>query len=426
MQQHATPLHDSHDLDPLMERIGNARIVMLGEASHGTHEYYTWRSRITKRLIREKGFQFIAVEGDWPDCYKINRYIKHYDKENTQALDVIRQFSRWPTWMWANWEVIALTEWLHQYNDALPGQERIGFYGLDVYSLWDSLHEIRQYLGRVDPGLLPAADDAFQCFEPYRRDEGRSYARAARMVTDSCEQEVINMLTDIRLRMAYHDHDVEAAFNAEQNALITVNAEKYYRSMLEGGAASWNIRDQHMQETLERLLKFHGRNARAIVWEHNTHIGDARATDMAAEGMFNIGELARKRFGDEEVVLVGFGSYSGTVVAGDNWGAPMKTVKVPEAMSGSWESLMHEAGESDKLLLMDTLQDGWAVIDEPIGHRAIGVVYNPRFEQYGNYVPSVMPARYDAFIYLDNTKALHPLDVNADTHKMPETYPFGE
>ena len=426
LHEHAIPLHAAQDLDALMERIGDARIVMLGEASHGTHEYYTWRSRISKRLIKEKGFDFIAVEGDWPDCYRINRYIKHYETSEQNAVDVVKQFTRWPTWMWANWEVIALTEWLRLYNESLPLKQRIGFYGLDVYSLWDSLHEVRQYLGRVDPALLPAAEEAFYCFEPYRRDEGRSYARAARLVDNRCEREVVNMLTDIRLRMPYFDHDVESAFSTEQNALIAVNAEKYYRSMLQGGAASWNIRDTHMQETLERLLNFHGPNAKAIVWEHNTHIGDARATDMVDEGMYNIGELARNHFGEEEVVLVGFGCYQGSVIAGSSWGDPMQEMSVPEAMRGSWEYLLHEAGASDKLFIMDALKKLPAFSEVHIGHRAIGVVYNPRFEQYGNYVPSVMPSRYDAFIYLDETKALHAMDVNADSHKMPETYPFGE
>ena len=303
--------------------------------------------------------------------------------------------------------------------------QQIGFYGLDVYSLWDSLHEVRQYLHRMDPSLLPEADKAFRCFEPYTKDEGQSYARATRMVPGTCEKEVIEMLANIQSRMPSYDHDVESAFSTEQNALIAVNAEKYYRSMLQGGAASWNIRDAHMQETLERLLEFHGRESKAIVWAHNTHIGDASATDMAEEGMYNIGGLSRKQFGADNVVLVGFGSYKGSVVAGSSWGADMEIMEVPEGMGGSWEELMHEAGGSNKLLLMDELK-GAAFFEKHIRHRAIGVVYNPRFEQYGNYVPSIMPARYDAFIHIEETKGLHPLDVFADTHKMPETYPFGE
>lgn len=419
----ARPLQGAHSFDPLMERIGNARVVMLGEASHGTHEFYTMRNAITRRLIKEKGFNFIAVEGDWPDCYRINRFIKHYE-DHPDSLRVLTQFHRWPTWMWANWEIAALAEWLKKYNHSLQPHERVGFYGLDVYSLWDSLHEVRQYLTRVDPSLLPEAEKAFRCFEPFTGDEGQSYARATALVPTTCEQEVIEMLTNIQSRMPSYDHDVESAFSTEQNALIAVNAEKYYRSMLHGGPDSWNIRDAHMQETLERLLAFHGRDSKAIIWAHNTHIGDASATDMIDEGMYNIGELSRKQFGRNEVVLVGFGTYKGTVMAGAKWGAKMETMKVPEGMSGSWEEMLHEAGAGNKLLLMNELRSNF--FDEHIGHRAIGVVYNPRYEQYGNYVPSIIGQRYDAFIYVEETKALHALDVFADTHKMPETYPFGE
>lgn len=423
LQQTARPLQGLQQLDALMERIGNARVVMLGEASHGTHEFYTWRNAITRRLIKEKGFNFIAVEGDWPDCYRINRFIKNYEQQE-KPLNVLTQFHRWPTWMWANWEIAALADWLRKYNHSLAAHKRVGFYGLDVYSLWDSLHEVLQYLGKADPSLLPEAERAFRCFEPYTGDEGQSYARATQLVPTTCEQEVINMLANIQSRMPAYDHDVESAFSTEQNALIAVNAEKYYRSMLQGGAASWNIRDGHMQETLERLLEFHGRQSKAIVWAHNTHIGDASATDMLDEGMYNIGELSRKQFGKTNVVLVGFGTYKGTVIAGARWGAGMQTMQVPEGMSESWELMMHEAGAENKLLLMNELKGSF--FDDPIAHRAIGVVYNPKYEQYGNYVPSIMPQRYDAFIHIEETKALHALDVFADTHKMPETYPFGE
>jgi erythromycin esterase len=417
------PLQGRHGLDPIMERIGNARVVMLGEASHGTHEFYTIRNAISRRLIREKGFNFIAVEGDWPDCYRINRFIKHYE-DNSQPLHVLTKFHRWPTWMWANWEIVALSEWLRNHNQLLKLHERVGFYGLDVYSLWDSLHEIRQYLTRVDPTLLPDTERAFRCFEPFSGDEGQSYARATALVPTTCEEEVLEVLSNIQARMPSYDHDVESAFSTEQNALIAVNAEKYYRSMLHGGSASWNIRDSHMQETLERLLDFHGQNSKAIVWAHNTHIGDASATDMIDEGMYNIGELSRKQFGKDDVVLIGFGTYKGTVAAGKRWGAPMETMRVPDAMSESWEEMMHESGVQNKIVLMKELKA--SCFNEPIGHRAIGVVYNPRYEQYGNYVPSILPQRYDAFVYVEETKALHALDVYADTHKMPETYPFGE
>jgi erythromycin esterase len=417
------PLNSSHDLDPLMERIGDARIVMLGEASHGTHEYYTWRSKITKLLITEKGFNFIAVEGDWPDCYSINRYIKQYAGEE-KAVDVLKHFDRWPTWMWANWEIAALSEWLYRHNEVLPRDKKAGFYGLDVYSLWDSMEAIKNYLEKVDPAALKVAEKAFECFDPYKTDDGQSYARATQMVPDLCKDEVIDLLSTIQKRMLQYDSDYEMAFSTEQNALIAVNAEKYYRAMVEGGPASWNVRDSHMEETLERLLEFHGPQSKVIVWEHNTHIGDSSATDMIDEGMYNIGELVRNKYSKEEVVLVGFGSYKGSVIAASNWGAPMKAKNVPEAKSGSWEYLLHQVGGENKLLLMDDITNEM-FYENRIGHRAIGVVYNPAFERYGNYVPSIMPMRYDAFIYINETTALYPLHIEPEGNKVPDTFPFG-
>ena len=415
------PLDEVTDLDPLIQMIGNARIVMLGEASHGTHEYYTWRSQITKRLIRQKGFNFVAVEGDWPECYGVNRFIKGY--ENKKAFEVMSQFKRWPTWMWANWEVLALAEWLLQYNVALTPKQKVGFYGLDVYSLWESLAEIRNYLEKVDPAALKVAEKAFQCFEPFKEDEGRSYAYASRLVPKACEDEVVKMLKNIQDRMASYDHDYENAFSAEQNAVVAVNAEKYYRAMMEGGPTSWNVRDEHMQETLERLLKFHGSHSRAIVWAHNTHIGDARYTDMIDDGMFNIGELSRKAF-PGEVVLIGFGSTHGSVIAGRRWGAPMEKMNMPKAKEGSWEDLLHRTKYENKVVICSAIQQP-IFLDNHIGHRAIGVVYDPSAEHRGNYVPSILPLRYDAFVHIDETMALHAIPLNADQHEMPETYPFG-
>ena len=413
-----------HDLDPLIERIGDAKIVMLGEASHGTHEYYTWRSQITKRLIKERNFNFIAVEGDWPDCYRLNRYIKNYPDAGKTAVQVLHAFNRWPTWMWANWEVSALSEWLYKHNRSLAANRKIGFYGLDVYSLWESMEAIMKYLGKVDPLALKVAERAFYCFEPYKKEEGQGYARASMFVPELCENEVIDLLRQIRLKLPQYNTDHEAVFSAEQNAIIAVNAEKYYRAMISGGPHSWNIRDRHMMETLNRLLEFHGKNSKAIVWEHNTHIGDARATDMVNEGMFNIGELARMEHHENGVVLVGFGSYQGSVIAGKSWSAPMQKVMVPPAPKDSWEGLLHEASADDKLLIMNNLMDD-VFMENHIGHRAIGVVYQPQYEKYGNYVPSILPMRYDAFIFLDKTTALHPLHIKPDGHLVPETYPFG-
>jgi erythromycin esterase len=422
----AKPLKDDADLDPLMERIGDARVVLLGEASHGTREYYTWRDRITRRLVTEKGFGFIGVEGDWPDCSLVNRWIKGA-AGGRSARQMLHAFERWPTWMWANEEVVHLAEWLRQHNDAQPQARRVGFYGLDVYSLWDSMDAVTRYLEKVDPEAAARARRAYGCFDPYEEDV-QDYAMATAMVPTSCEQEVIRTLVELRARAPdYAEEDREAFFNAEQNALVARNAERYYRAMIKGGAASWNVRDTHMIETLERLLQHHGPEAKAIVWEHNTHVGDARATDMARVGMVNVGSLARDRWGGD-VVVAGFSSYRGSVVAGSEWGAPMKRMPVPEAREGSWEQLFHAAGAEDKLLMMDALDDIPGAMD-PRGHRAIGVVYHPERETRGNYVPSVLPMRYDAMLYIDRSHALRPLKMTPqlpdEYPETPETYPSG-
>lgn len=425
IKQRSYPLHSKADLQPLFERIGDARIVMLGEASHGTHEYYTWRTHISKRLIVEKGFNFIAVEGDWPDCYRLNRFVKGYDTESKVSYNVLHAFNRWPTWMWANWEIVALADWLQQYNKGKPANKKAGFYGLDVYSLWESMDSIIQYLEKTDPAALKIAEEAYQCFEPYRKDEGSSYARASRFVPELCQEEVIQLLKEIRQRLPQYNTDHENVFSVEQNALVSLHAENYYRAMILGGPHSWNVRDRHMAETLDRLLNFHGNQSKVIVWEHNTHVGDARATDMTFDGMYNIGELARIQHHDKGVVLVGFGSYKGTVMAGSSWGAPMKTMQLPEAKRGSWEYFLHKAGHENKLLLMDNIAGNDMFMENHIGHRAVGVVYHPEHEQYGNYVPTILPLRYDAFIYLDKTRALHPLHIEPDGSQLPETWPFG-
>ncbi|MBS1523540.1 MAG: erythromycin esterase family protein [Bacteroidetes bacterium] len=424
LQEKSHSLTDSGSLQPLLDRIGDARIVMLGEASHGTHEYYSWRAAISKRLIAEKGFNFIAVEGDWPDCYRVNRYIKNYADAGDTAFDVLRSFKRWPTWMWANWEMVSFSEWLLEHNHPLPKNSKVGFYGLDVYSLWESMEAISDYLKRVDPASVKIVQQALNCFEPYRKGEGQEYARACMFVPELCQPEVAQLLTQIRKRLPQYNTDHENVFSAEQNALIAVNAEKYYNAMLLGGPHTWNIRDEHMADTLERLLQFHGENAKAIVWAHNTHIGDARATDMSEEGMVNIGELSRLKHQERGVVLVGFGSYQGSVIAGMHWGARLQAMNVPDAKKGSWEYLLHRAGEGNKLYLTKDLLDD-LFMENNIGHRAIGVVYNPEYESYGNYVPTVIPLRYDAFVFIDQTHALYPLHVLPHAKEVPETYPFG-
>jgi erythromycin esterase-like protein len=413
------------DLDPLLERIGDVRYVLLGEASHGTHEYYTWRDALSRRLVEEKGFSFIAVEGDWSDCYRVNRYVKAYPDSGDSARDVLRAFERWPTWMWANEEVAGMAEWRRR-NDGRPEREKVGFYGLDVYSLWDSLYQVMGYVRKHAPEGVPAARHAFECFEPYGED-AQAYARATRWVDESCEDEVVALLRELRRSAREYPRDGrEAHFNVEQNALVVQNAERYYRAMVRGGPDSWNVRDRHMVETLERLVRHHRPGAKAIVWEHNTHIGDARFTDMADDGMVNVGQLVRERHGGEGVVLAGFGSYQGSVIAGSVWEAPMERMDVPPARPDSWEDVLHRTGTSDRLLLLDGLRDHDGSLAER-GHRAIGVVYHPEYERFGNYVPTVLPRRYDAFLFLDETQALHPLhEVQAhEGSEVPETYPSG-
>lgn len=414
-------LVEAEDLDPLLDLIAEARCVLLGEATHGTSEYYLWRSVLSRRLIEEKGFSFIAVEGDWPDCYRLNRFVKNYPDAGDSAREVLHAFERWPTWMWANWEVVALAEWLQRFNAAHPGR-RGGFYGLDVYSLWESMQAILRYLERVDPQAASTAQQAYRCFEPYGEDV-QGYAWSTRMVPEDCEDEVIDLLVQMQQRASRYDGDPEAGFNAEQNSRVIVNAEQYYRAMVRSDRSSWNIRDEHMVETFQRLLDFHDPGSKGIVWAHNTHVGDARYTDMARAGMLNIGQLIRQQNEGDGAVLVGFGSHQGTVIAGQEWGAPMEEMRVPPAAPGSWEDLLHRTGEGDRLLLLEPARESENLM-QPRGHRAIGVVYQPEYESRGNYVPTVLPQRYDAFAYLEETHALHPLHITPDPTQPPETYPW--
>jgi erythromycin esterase-like protein len=421
----ALPLRSAADLDPLMERIGDARCVLLGEATHGTHEFYTWRAELSKRLISEKGFSFIAVEGDWPDCYRVNRYVKGYANAGTSAREVLHAFARWPTWMWANEEVADLSEWLRRYNQARPEEQKVGLYGLDVYSLWDSLYQVMGYLQRVAPEALQAARRALRCFEPYGED-AQEYARATVLVPESCQEEAVNLLGEVRRAAPeYRSDGPDAQFAAEQNALVVKNAETYYRTMVRSNAESWNVRDRHMAETLDRLLAHHGPRAKAIVWEHNTHVGDARFTDMADAGEVNVGQLARERYGEQRVVLVGFSTHRGTVIAGREWDAPMEVMRVPIGRPDSWEDVLHDAGAGDKLLIFD----GTRLPEESLarrGHRAIGVVYRPTYDWYGNYVPTALPRRYDALMFVDESRALRPLHVRVrEKEEAPETFPTG-
>ena len=412
------PLRDPADLDPLLERIGDARIVAVGEASHGTHEYYAWRAALTRRLIEERGFGFVAVEGDWPDCYRVNRSVKLREGADEDPRDALDAFDRWPTWMWANDDVVEFCRWLRGVNAVRPAGERVGFYGLDVYSLWESMQALIGWLRENEPQHVGRAIEALRCFEPYGED-GAEYAFASRFAPASCEQAVVDLLrhlNDERSR-SMSAGDPEDRFSAEQNAAVVAGAELYYRSMVQSNAESWNVRDIHMVDTLDRLLEFAG--DKVVVWEHNTHVGDARATDMASAGMVNVGQLLRERYGTDDVVLVGFGGYRGGVIAGSEWGAQMERLPVPPARSGSLEALLHGLFGRDTLIVVPR-EGGPGWLTRRLDHRAIGVVYRPERERWGNYVPTVTGQRYDAFLYLLETSPLQPLHLErADEHVPP-------
>ncbi|KRE45570.1 erythromycin esterase family protein [Paenibacillus sp. Soil724D2] len=408
IRQQAVQLRTPEDLDVLVEAIGDKKYVLLGEATHGTSEFYKLRMELSRKLIETKGFSFIAVEGDWPSCYEVNRYVKQYKDAKPSSREVMETFNRWPTWMWANEEVGELMEWLNQHNANKPMEERVGFYGLDVYSLWESLEEIERYLQeKGTPEQLALARKAFECFDSYEK-EGQNYGVSAAFYGESCQDEVVKLLQALHAKRVRYEEDSEAALSAELNALVAVNAEDYYRTMVRHDAESWNVRDRHMAEALRRLEDHHGPDAKVIVWEHNTHVGDARATDMLADGMVNVGQLVREAHGEADVFAIGFGTYRGTVIAATSWGAPMATMQVPPAQPGSWEELMHRAGAHDQILLLS--KEDPILGHEVLGHRAIGVVYRSGHER-GNYVPSLMARRYDAFVHVDESHALHPLTI---------------
>ncbi|KAB7705316.1 erythromycin esterase family protein [Bacillus aerolatus] len=409
VKNYAIPFDTNEDLTKITEEIGEAKIVLLGEASHGTSEFYSVRAALSKRLIEEKGFSVIAVEGDWPSAQHVNRYIKGYGEEKKEARDVLKAFNRWPAWMWANEEIAAFIEWLRSYNKKSSTEQKVGFYGIDIYSLWESMEEVLQYLSREkSAGVdLALARKAFSCFEPFNR-QPENYAISTLNFSEVCIDEVSKLLASIRAHEENYKDDQEADLNLRVNALVTKNAEKYYRAMVQNDALSWNIRDEHMVEAINELRNYHGKEAKILIWEHNTHIGDASATDMKNEGMINVGQLIREQNNKESVYAVGFGTHRGTVIAAEKWGVPFKKIEVPPARKDSWEDVLHNTGAFNKLLTFT--EENRHLFDSWIGHRAIGVVYNPEYEAYGNYVPSKIGSRYDAFIYIDQTRALEPLE----------------
>ena len=403
---HSIPLNDA-SLNKIVDEIGDAQIVMIGEASHGTSEFYTVRAELSKKLIEQKGFQLIAVEGDWPSAQAVNQYVKGYSAEGETAKDMLtKAFHRWPTWMWANEEVASFTEWLKELNQ--NREEKIGFYGIDLYSLFESIDEVLNFLSKnpqhkVD---LEHAKKAFTCFEPYNR-MPEHYALSAAHFSDECIREVASLLHSLRNHQDHFSSKHEQDLNVVMNALVAKNAENYYREMM-SDEKSWNTRDYHMVEAINELRNYYGKDTKIIVWEHNTHIGDASETSMKNEQLINVGQVIREQYGKENTYAIGFGTYEGTVIAADRWGDPYEIINVPPAKLTKWEGQLHAASPEDKILLFN--EENRALFNDWIGHRAIGVVYNPWYEHYGNYVLSRVGSRYDAFIYIDQTNALKPFE----------------
>ncbi len=421
------------DYDALMDLVGDARFVLIGEASHGTHEFYQQRALITQRLIEEKGFNAVAVEADWPDAYRVNCYVRGRSSA-PDADAALRGFERFPTWMWRNTVVRDFTEWLRRYNAARdPGDPEVGFYGLDLYSMHTSIESVLGYLEKVDPEAAARARYRYSCFDHVGEDP-QAYGYAASFgMSPSCEEAVTQQLGELRRRAEEYMHrDGRVAeddfFYAEQNARLVKNAERYYRSMFRGRVSSWNLRDQHMAETLDALvahLERHGGMARVVVWAHNSHLGDARATEMGDGGELNIGQLVREKYGRESV-LVGFSTYTGTVTAASDWGAPAERKRVRPGLSGSFEELFHQQDMPDFLLpLRDSPAAG--LLRQTRLQRAIGVIYLPQTERQSHYFHARLPNQFDAMIHFDETRAVEPLDRTQhwDEGELPETYPFG-
>ncbi len=403
----AIPLDSPNDLSPLIERAASARLVLLGESTHGTSEFYAWRADISKRLIREKGFRFIAVEGDWADLYRLNRYVKGLPGAEKDARGIMGSFRRWPTWMWANEEILALVEWLRIHNLRLPMEERVGFYGMDVYGDDQVLTAMLTKLATLDENL---AEEMRALYGPYLTvagDPGRygqALARGASFASAASEGVAILKERTQVLKEA----NPAAHFNLLQSALVVQNAEAHYRAMHHPTENSWNARADHFFLTVERLRELYGDGAQGIVWAHNTHIGDARATPMAQRGDRNIGMAARTALGADNVLAVGFGTDRGMAVAGRYWGAPPERMTLPPGGPGSVEALMAAMGLEAALLVFDPEAD-LSALAAPRGHRAVGVVYNPIHEFPGNYVPTRLADRYDAFVFIRETHALRPI-----------------
>ncbi len=419
--------------DQLLEGIGDARLVLLGEATHGTHEFYRERAFITRRLIAEKGFCAVAVEADWPDTYRINRFVRGVGVDE-EAVDALQDFERFPMWMWRNADVLDFVGWLRTHNETLTPDRRVGFYGLDLYSLRTSTRAVLDYLEKVDPQAARHAKERYGCFDQFGP-EMQEYGYATAFgLRPSCEREVVTQLFDLHRRRAeYANRDGRVApdefFFAEQNARLVKNAEEYYRTMFKGRVESWNIRDHHMTETLQELLTFLDAirpGARIVVWAHNSHLGDARATEMGEAGEWNVGQLVRERY-HGSAVLVGFTTYTGTVTAATDWDGPAHRRHVRPALSGSYERLFHEAGVARMLLPIRVDLELASALKPPRLERAIGVLYVPETERRSHYFHAKLAEQFDFVLHFDETRAVEPLEREAiwEEGEVPETFPTG-
>jgi len=429
----AEPLTGSpDDYHDLMTLIGDARFVLLGEASHGTAEFYFERAQITKRLIAEKGFTVVAIEADWPDAYRVHRYVRGATIDSN-ANEALSGFRRFPTWMWRNTVVVEFVEWLREFNRKLdPKKAPAGFYGMDLYSLHASIDAVLSYLNNVDPAAATRARRRYSCFEHFSQ-EPQEYGYAATAgIIESCENEVVDQLVEIQRKAGeLLSRDGRGAadelFFAEQNARLVKNAEGYYRSMFRGRASSWNLRDRHMVETIEELVAhFNGsRQPKAIVWAHNSHLGDARGTEMSARGELNVGQLIRERV-KQQAVLVGFTTYHGTVTAASDWGARAERKRVRPALRESYEDLFHQVGLPRFWINLQQSSDKTDVLGKPRLERAIGVIYRPETERLSHYFPARLTEQFDAVIHFDESRAVEPLERTSiwDEGELPETYPF--
>jgi protein-L-isoaspartate(D-aspartate) O-methyltransferase len=413
---------DEVALDGLLRRIGDARVVLLGEATHGTSEFYGMRARITQALIERKGFDIVAAEADWPDAARIDHYVRDREVSRKEW----QAFARFPTWMWRNEEFADFVEWMRLHNQGLDREKRVRFAGLDLYSLYTSIAEVLHFLDDRDPMTARIARERFGCLTPWQSDPA-AYGRAAlKGEYRSCEPEVARMLDDLmRQRLRLMTDDDEAFFDAVQNARLVADAEHYYRIMYYGSHESWNLRDRHMFETLEALLGHSGPTSKAVVWEHNSHIGDARATAMSARGEFNVGELCRRRFGDA-MYAVGFGTHDGTVAAASYWDGPMEVKAIEPSRDDSYEALFHAVDAPSLMLGLRTSLDPdlRRGLMEARLERAIGVIYRPETELASHYFEAVLPRQFDEYIWFDRTRAVEPLDVQK-IEGLPDTYPFG-